>query len=209
MRRTDVGKRARSATIERENPRAHTKKITSTIDAAAITRVGNTRVKVSTPHKTTASTHTRNKVTSSLGLVTTVECPLARLFRCCPLPWHLLRCLSQPRRKPERAPARHLPHCQLTSRRRYGTSRASAASTAGEKHISFTRCSCYRLVQRPATTKLDRYLDCWIYAQHVVTYIRSTQRHNHTCFCEKPTGCLLYTSPSPRDKRQSRMPSSA
>ena len=25
----------------------------------------------------------------------------------------------------------------------------------------------------------------------------------------KPRGCLLYTSPSPRDKRQSRMPSSA
>ena len=25
----------------------------------------------------------------------------------------------------------------------------------------------------------------------------------------EPTGCLLYTSPSPRDKRQSRMPSSA
>ena len=24
-----------------------------------------------------------------------------------------------------------------------------------------------------------------------------------------PNGCLLYTSPSPRDKRQSRMPSSA
>ena len=24
-----------------------------------------------------------------------------------------------------------------------------------------------------------------------------------------PLGCLLYTSPSPRDKRQSRMPSSA
>ena len=26
---------------------------------------------------------------------------------------------------------------------------------------------------------------------------------------DKPDGCLLYTSPSPRDKRQSRMPSSA
>ena len=26
---------------------------------------------------------------------------------------------------------------------------------------------------------------------------------------EQLTGCLLYTSPSPRDKRQSRMPSSA
>ena len=25
----------------------------------------------------------------------------------------------------------------------------------------------------------------------------------------KPSNCLLYTSPSPRDKRQSRMPSSA
>ena len=28
-------------------------------------------------------------------------------------------------------------------------------------------------------------------------------------FVESYTGCLLYTSPSPRDKRQSRMPSSA
>ena len=26
---------------------------------------------------------------------------------------------------------------------------------------------------------------------------------------DNPIGCLLYTSPSPRDKRQSRMPSSA
>ena len=28
-------------------------------------------------------------------------------------------------------------------------------------------------------------------------------------WCEQWTACLLYTSPSPRDKRQSRMPSSA
>ena len=28
-------------------------------------------------------------------------------------------------------------------------------------------------------------------------------------FAEEPAACLLYTSPSPRDKRQSRMPSSA
>ena len=48
-------------------------------------------------------------------------------------------CISQPRRKPQRAPARHLPHWQLTSRRRYGTPRASAASIAGGKHINFTR----------------------------------------------------------------------
>ena len=29
------------------------------------------------------------------------------------------------------------------------------------------------------------------------------------CFFEQIKACLLYTSPSPRDKRQSRMPSSA
>ena len=29
------------------------------------------------------------------------------------------------------------------------------------------------------------------------------------CIGRKSDGCLLYTSPSPRDKRQSRMPSSA
>ena len=29
------------------------------------------------------------------------------------------------------------------------------------------------------------------------------------CKALKDEGCLLYTSPSPRDKRQSRMPSSA
>ena len=29
------------------------------------------------------------------------------------------------------------------------------------------------------------------------------------CKCSQPVTCLLYTSPSPRDKRQTRMPSSA
>ena len=31
----------------------------------------------------------------------------------------------------------------------------------------------------------------------------------HTLICDLADLCLLYTSPSPRDKRQSRMPSSA
>ena len=31
----------------------------------------------------------------------------------------------------------------------------------------------------------------------------------HDDFIDQPVTCLLYTSPSPRDKRQSRMPSSA
>ena len=32
---------------------------------------------------------------------------------------------------------------------------------------------------------------------------------NNNLYCVIHLGCLLYTSPSPRDKRQSRMPSSA
>ena len=36
----------------------------------------------------------------------------------------------------------------------------------------------------------------------------ATDQTSHGCMM-KPIGCLLYTSPSPRDKRQSRMPSSA
>ena len=34
-------------------------------------------------------------------------------------------------------------------------------------------------------------------------------RHQLSQFLAKFSDCLLYTSPSPRDKRQSRMPSSA
>ena len=39
------------------------------------------------------------------------------------------------------------------------------------------------------------------YEQHEVSYTIPATHHTYNC--------LLYTSPSPRDKRQSRMPSSA
>ena len=39
------------------------------------------------------------------------------------------------------------------------------------------------------------------------TYVRGVIMHNTGL--GTATSCLLYTSPSPRDKRQSRMPSSA
>ena len=55
------------------------------------------------------------------------------------------------------------------------------------KAYDFTRCSCSRLVQRPAPISLDRCLACWVSAQHVVPCIRLTQRHGHTYFCEEPT----------------------
>ena len=37
----------------------------------------------------------------------------------------------------------------------------------------------------------------------------NTNRFNIVLACRQSGNCLLYTSPSPRDKRQSRMPSSA
>ena len=52
--------------------------------------------------------------------------------------------------------------------------------------------SRYMNVSAPSVTKMLKKLD----AEGFLEY-------------EKYYGCLLYTSPSPRDKRQSRMPSSA
>ena len=43
--------------------------------------------------------------------------------------------------------------------------------------------------------------------EETVSVPASQPAHEHTL--ERYNGCLLYTSPSPRDKRQSRMPSSA
>ena len=43
---------------------------------------------------------------------------------------------------------------------------------------------------------------------YLLTYIKGKCSAN-CAFCPQAKTCLLYTSPSPRDKRQSRMPSSA
>ena len=44
-----------------------------------------------------------------------------------------------------------------------------------------------------------------------IRFIQGNPNHpvNKGVLCAKGNACLLYTSPSPRDKRQSRMPSSA
>ena len=67
-------------------------------------------------------------------------------------------------------------------------------------------------------------LNKWFDEGHIITFFTSrTEEHRsvtetwlkkhgfkyHGLLMNKPRGCLLYTSPSPRDKRQSRMPSSA
>ena len=66
----------------------------------------------------------------------------------------------------------------------------------------------------------DTHLEAKMYAQitvHVCRHMRAhgtyiwKHRHTHdaTHTCTQYTHCLLYTSPSPRDRQKSRMPSSA
>ena len=56
--------------------------------------------------------------------------------------------------------------------------------------------------EREQLEKIDNPYDCacWVYLHHPGVFRRAQDMHY---------ACLLYTSPSPRDKRQSRMPSSA
>ena len=45
--------------------------------------------------------------------------------------------------------------------------------------------------------------------EHAKVFTPIPKKSSQYPWRERPEGCLLYTSPSPRDKRQSRMPSSA
>ena len=59
---------------------------------------------------------------------------------------------------------------------------------------------------------LRRSICRWINPQPLATYRKLAPLHfsgSKDFFSSKKYPCLLYTSPSPRDKRQSRMPSSA
>ena len=49
----------------------------------------------------------------------------------------------------------------------------------------------------------------WICAGYNDAYASTNNGTSERTLLQVGTGCLLYTSPSPRDKRQSRMPSSA
>ena len=49
----------------------------------------------------------------------------------------------------------------------------------------------------------------WLRSSQVAVSHRQVARDGGAGGLSRGKGCLLYTSPSPRDKRQSRMPSSA
>ena len=58
-------------------------------------------------------------------------------------------------------------------------------------------------MDKTITVKIERRVKHPVYGKYIT---RSSKVHAHD---EENKACLLYTSPSPRDKRQSRMPSSA
>ena len=72
------------------------------------------------------------------------------------------------------------------------------------KYMYFTKPSWSRLVQCSAPTCLDRCFACWLWAQHVVLYIRSTKRHSHTCCCGEHNGssaaCRMFPLRYARDR---------
>ena len=61
-------------------------------------------------------------------------------------------------------------------------------------------------MDKSITVQVERRVKHPIYGKYIR---RSTKLHAHDEENKCNIGCLLYTSPSPRDKRQSRMPSSA
>ena len=61
-------------------------------------------------------------------------------------------------------------------------------------------------VNRPHASWSEQDANSWI---HGIEATFTQLQNQHTKAFKNVKGCLLYTSPSPRDKRQSRMPSSA
>ena len=56
---------------------------------------------------------------------------------------------------------------------------------------------------------MSGFLVMWMAAGFAMLESGLVTSKSVSAICAKNIGCLLYTSPSPRDKRQSRMPSSA
>ena len=81
---------------------------------------------------------------------------------------------------------------------------------AGKKHLlcvdRWSSFPLYKRLQTQTTTAVLSILESWF---NVLGWPSSIRSDGGPQFCSQFSHCLLYTSPSPRDKRQSRMPSSA
>ena len=94
---------------------------------------------------------------------------------------------------------------------------ASTGFNVGSISKVFTAMAIMKLVEEgkiDLEAPVERYLSRWKLPESKFDKNKVTVKHllNHTAGISVhgyPGFCLLYTSPSPRDKRQSRMPSSA
>ena len=146
---------------------------------------GQRQAKDSTLHKVTATTHTWNKVTSSLGLVTTVESSPRPPLPLLPPP---LASATVPLTTPAETRTRpsQVPSALATDK---PTAIRLVPRVRRQHCRGKTRSFDTMLVfeARPAlSADLSRSLPRLL--GFVVPYIRPTQRHSHTCFCEEATG---------------------
>ena len=81
---------------------------------------------------------------------------------------------------------------------------ATIANPTGEVNLNGDAVKILNLADRQAQKAGDEFI-----ATEWVLLALSEQGETKKLFKEAGITCLLYTSPSPRDKRQSRMPSSA
>ena len=79
------------------------------------------------------------------------------------------------------------------------------------KKVDFNKLQAGDLVQVPRTqfAPMRSGWNGWLFSEAVVIRKGVGRKSKRNVVVVEMRTCLLYTSPSPRDKRQSRMPSSA
>ena len=77
-------------------------------------------------------------------------------------------------------------------------------------YVEFVKIKTPGFESKYELTKQKKNIDFYVYTPKLRNdYEGGLDFKNEIIRLERPRDCLLYTSPSPRDKRQSRMPSSA
>ena len=100
------------------------------------------------------------------------------------------------------------PHVPVAKQFRANEAQKRAVTRLREAAASMIRASRGAALRRLALGR-GKLAAGWATLDALIGATRQLQIEAPYCRASKVLGCLLYTSPSPRDKRQSRMPSSA